>query len=66
MSKLIPPRKIRNKTKETYLVVYTQFLAVHFYRIPGAPFCQLSQSLLNALLPHLQIYDHLLSAADAK
>lgn len=66
MSKLILPRKIRNKIKDTYLVDYTQFLVVHFYRAAGAPFCHLPQSLLNALLPHLQIYDHLLSAADAK
>jgi len=66
MSKLISSRKISNKIKETYLVDYIQLLIVRFGRAPGAPYCQLSQSLLNAFLPLLQIPDHLLSAADAE
>lgn len=60
MGKLISSRKISNKIKEAYLVDNIQLLIVHFCSAPGVPFCQLSQSLLNTLLPLLQISDHLL------
>lgn len=66
MSKLISSRKISNNIKETYLVDNFELLIVQFCRAPEVPFHQLSQSLLNALLPLLQTSDHLHSADDAE